>query len=51
MLVRRGAKRHPVNVAMDQSSGFGQRIADRLTGFMGNWSFIEKPILGTLRES
>ena len=51
MLVRRGAERHPVNVDMDQSTGFGQRIVDRPTGVMGSWSYIEKSILGTLRES
>jgi uncharacterized membrane protein len=32
--------RHPVNVAHYDQATRGQRIADRVTGFMGSWPFI-----------
>jgi uncharacterized membrane protein len=32
--------RHPVNVANYDQATRGQRIADRVTGFMGSWPFI-----------
>jgi uncharacterized membrane protein len=32
--------RHPVNQAMLDAAPRGARIADRVTGFMGSWTFI-----------
>ena len=32
--------RHPVNVAHYDEATRGQRVADRVTGFMGSWPFI-----------
>jgi uncharacterized membrane protein len=32
--------RHPVNKAIYDDAPLGARIADRVTGFMGSWSFI-----------
>jgi uncharacterized membrane protein len=37
---RRRRNRHPVNRAMYDEAPLGARIADRVTGFMGSWSFI-----------
>jgi uncharacterized membrane protein len=37
---RRPALRHPVNRAMTDEAPLGARIADRVTGFMGSWTFI-----------
>jgi uncharacterized membrane protein len=37
---RRAAHRHPVNQALIDQAPFGARIADRVTGFMGSWTFI-----------
>jgi uncharacterized membrane protein len=34
------AHHHPVNKAMYDDAPLGARIADRVTGFMGSWSFI-----------
>ncbi len=35
-----GGHRHPVNVAHYDQATRGQRIADRVTAFMGSWRFI-----------
>ena len=35
----RAPSRHPVNVALDRAP-LGARVADRVTGFMGSWTFI-----------
>jgi uncharacterized membrane protein len=35
-----GQHRHPVNRAIYEEATRGQRIADRVTGFMGSWPFI-----------
>jgi uncharacterized membrane protein len=32
--------RHPVNKEMLEDAPLGARIADRVTGFMGSWTFI-----------
>lgn len=32
--------RHPANIARHVHRDFGQRAADRVTGFMGSWRFI-----------
>jgi uncharacterized membrane protein len=32
--------RHPVNIALDTNAPLGARIADRVTGFMGSWTFL-----------
>jgi uncharacterized membrane protein len=32
--------RHPVNIAHYDQATRGQRVADRVTGFMGSWPFI-----------
>jgi uncharacterized membrane protein len=32
--------RHPVNRQLETEAPIGARIADRVTGFMGSWSFI-----------
>ncbi len=37
---QRPGHRHPVNVAHYDQATLGQRIADRVTGFMGSWPFI-----------
>lgn len=37
--VPRMLSRHPVNVAFEDAP-LGARIADRVTGFMGSWTFI-----------
>ena len=34
------AHHHPVNRAMYDAAPLGARIADRVTGFMGSWTFI-----------
>jgi uncharacterized membrane protein len=31
---------HPVNVKMIEEAPLGARVADRVTGFMGSWTFI-----------
>jgi uncharacterized membrane protein len=36
----RGRHKHPVNVIMHDQASAGERIADRVTSFMGSWSFI-----------
>jgi len=38
--MRRGASRHPVNRAMQDEAPFGARVADRVTTFLGSWTFI-----------
>jgi uncharacterized membrane protein len=35
-----GHMRHPVNQALVDDAPMGARIADRVTGFMGSWTFI-----------
>ena len=35
-----GNSRHPVNRAQYDEAPLGARIADRVTGFMGSWTFI-----------
>jgi len=35
-----GPSRHPVNRVMTEEAPLGARIADRVTGFMGSWTFI-----------
>lgn len=35
-----GGHRHPVNVAHYDEATRGQRVADRVTAFMGSWRFI-----------
>jgi uncharacterized membrane protein len=37
---RRPGYRHPVNVAQYDHGTRGERIADRVTAFMGSWAFI-----------
>ena len=37
---RNPVNRHPVNVKMVDEAPLGARIADRVTGFMGSWTFI-----------
>ena len=37
---RKARSRHPVNVAQYDDATRGERIADRVTGFMGSWAFI-----------
>ena len=37
---RATAHRHPVNRTLIDEAPLGARIADRVTGFMGSWSFI-----------
>lgn len=37
---RHGCSRHPVNQAMIDHAPFGQRIADRVTNFLGSWTFM-----------
>jgi uncharacterized membrane protein len=39
-LPRRRAWRHPVNQRMEEHQPLGQRIADRVTNFLGSWTFI-----------
>ena len=36
----RGEWRHPVNRALVEQAPLGQRIADRVTSFLGSWTFI-----------
>jgi uncharacterized membrane protein len=36
----RGRYRHPVNQKMIDEAPLGARVADRVTGFMGSWTFI-----------
>jgi uncharacterized membrane protein len=36
----RGRHKHPVNVIMHDQASAGERIADRVTSFMGSWNFI-----------
>jgi uncharacterized membrane protein len=36
----RAAYRHPVNQKLMDEAPVGARIADRVTGFMGSWTFI-----------
>ncbi len=37
---RRPSTRHPVSHAMDFEEPLGARIADRVTGFLGSWTFL-----------
>jgi len=37
---RRPTYRHPVNQQVFEAAPLGARVADRVTGFMGSWSFI-----------
>jgi uncharacterized membrane protein len=37
---RRLAFRHPVNRAMGDEAPLGARVADRVTAFLGSWTFI-----------
>ena len=37
---RAAVHRHPVNQTLIDEAPLGARIADRVTGFMGSWSFI-----------
>ncbi len=39
-LRRRLHYRHPVNQAMSEHAPIGQRVADRVTNFLGSWTFI-----------
>ena len=32
--------RHPANISRHDQASFGQRAADKVTGFMGSWRFI-----------
>jgi uncharacterized membrane protein len=35
-----GRLRHPVNIALRANAPLGVRVANRVTGFMGSWTFI-----------
>lgn len=37
---RSSTYRHPVNVRLSEEATRGERIADRVTAFMGSWAFI-----------
>ena len=37
---RRRGYRHPINQKLIDNAPLGARIADRVTGFMGSWTFI-----------